>query len=343
MLTTGINRLSAIRKKKAKPAATYATAAQIRNYTSKHTVSSLHSTSPAGVTSLAVSSLHPTQFVTGGNDKIVQVYDQESSKVLATLKGHTKKINHVEWREKEGETRLVISGSADKTVRIWGHDAESEDYAPKHIVKTHKGEISGVAIHPTSTILALSSLDKTYSVHNLSTLQSIFHSSVATDLYTSLSIHPDGTLLALGTAHSTVHIYDIRAGALAVELAPVELPSTPFFVNTSSFSENGYHMAFPVTPSTVSVWDLRKSKMVTSFALNGTDSEYKINKVRYDTSAQFLGVSGLDLRIFANKSWEELVKFEGGGEVVDFAFAREAKDIWAAAGREVRIWAEKDQ
>ncbi|KAF9519599.1 hypothetical protein BS47DRAFT_1370636 [Hydnum rufescens UP504] len=302
-------------EEKAKPPASYATANQIRNFTSKHTIPSLHSTSPVGIAALAVSSVYPTQFITGGNDNVVQVYDQETSKVLATLKGHTKKVNH------NLKPRLVISGSVDKTVRIWSHDSSSGDFAPAHTVKIHKGEISGVAVHPTSTLLAVSSLDKSYSIHNLSTLQSIFHSSPAAAAYTSLSIHPDGALLALGTSQSTIHIYDVRAAALA----------------------NGFHLAFPDTPSTVSVWDLRKTKKVTSFPLSGSDGAYKINKVRYDASSQFLGVSGPDLRIFAHKTWEELIKLEGGGEIVDFAFGREAHNIWAAVGREVKIWAEKDQ
>ena len=39
-----------------------------------HTIPSLHSASPARITSLAVSRTSPSQFLTGGNDDFVQLY-----------------------------------------------------------------------------------------------------------------------------------------------------------------------------------------------------------------------------------------------------------------------------
>ena len=58
-----------------------------------------------------------------------------------------------------------------------------------------------------------------------------------------------------------------------------------------------------------------------------------------DYSANFLGVAGNEgLRVFAHKSWEELARFEEGGEVSDVVFGAEGKEIWGVTGREVRIW-----
>jgi len=276
----------------------------------------------------------------------VQIYDRDSGKVLSTLKGHTKKINHVAWRETSaGDNTLVMSGSADKTVRIWSHDSGSGEYAPASTLKLHKGEITGLSVHPTTTILGVSSADKTYSLHSLSTFQTLFQSPAHTSPYTSLSIHPDGVLVALGTARATVQIFDIRAGQLAVELAPPELTaeSSAFSVNTTAFSENGFHLAFPDAPSSVSIWDLRKPKLITSIPCIGADGvAYKVNRIKYDVSSQFLGIAGsTDLRIIGNKTWDELARFEGG-DVTDFSFGPEAKEIWSSSGREVKIWGASD-
>jgi len=66
---------------------------------------------------------------------------------------------------------------------------------------------------------------------------------------------------------------------------------------------------------------------------------FKINKVLYDYSAQLLGVTGNEgARVFAHKSWEELVRFEEGGEVIDLAYGEHGKEIWGVSGRDVRIW-----
>ncbi|PFH50770.1 hypothetical protein AMATHDRAFT_3625 [Amanita thiersii Skay4041] len=325
--------LSSARKKR-KPPADYTSVADVKTFTSKHTIPSLHSASPSGITSLAISHANPSQFLTGGNDKIVQLYDRSTDKVLASLKGHTKKVNHVAFREHDGEPTLLLSAGADKIAKVWSHDSASGEYVPKSTIRTHKGELTGLAVHPTSTFLMISSADKTYSVHDLTNFNQIFRSAPSEDAFASMAIHPDGTLLALGTPSSTIQIYDIRSGAIAATLSPEN--STPFTVNTLSFSENGYHLLAPNSLSSVAIWDLRKQKATQSLPLG---DDFKVNKVLYDASAQFLGVAGsLGARIFAHKTWEELLKLEDGGDMLDLAFGEQGKEMWGITGREVRIW-----
>lgn len=326
-------KLSAVRKKRKAPAG-YVTADAVKTFTAKHTIPSLHSSSPAGVTALAVSKASPSQFLTGGNDKVVQLYDRSSDKVLATLKGHSKKINHVAFREVEGDSTLLLSGSADKVAKAWSLDAASGEYIPKGTIRTHKGEITGLVVHATSTLLGLSSTDRTYSLHDLTSFEQVYRSPESEEPFTSLGIHPDGTLLAVGTPASTIQIFDIRTGAIAASLTPAQ--GVPFTVNTLSFSENGYHLLAPDSLSSVAIWDLRKLKAAHTIQLG---EGFKTHKVRYDYSAQLLGIAGNEgLRVFAHKSWEELVRFEEGGEVVDFAFGENAQEFWGVTGRDVRIW-----
>jgi pre-mRNA-processing factor 19 len=325
--------LSAARKKK-KPPTGYASTAEVKSFTATHTIPSLHSASPAGITSLALSKTNPSQFLTGGNDHIVQLYDRSTDKVLASLRGHSKKVNHVAFREKEGDSTLILSAGADKIAKVWGQDSGSGEYIPKATIRSHKAELTGLVVHPTQTIFGLSSADKTYSLYDMTNFNQIFRSAPSEDPFTSIAVHPDGTLFALGTPNSTIHIYDVRTGAIAASLTPPD--ATPFTVNTLSFSENGYHLAAPSSHSTVAIWDLRHEKAAASIGLG---DDFKINKVSYDYSRQFLGVAGSQgARVFANKSWEELVRLEEGGEVSDLAWGEQGKEIWGATGREVRIW-----
>ncbi|EAU93221.1 nuclear matrix protein NMP200 [Coprinopsis cinerea okayama7 len=325
--------LSAARKKRKTPPG-YAAPAEVKTYKATHTIPSLHSASPAGITSIALSTSNPSQFLTGGNDHIVQLYDRSTDKVLASLKGHSKKVNHVAFREREGDNTLLLSAGADKIAKIWGHDGASGEYIPKATIRTHKGELTGLAVHPTKTLLALSSVDKTYSLHDLSTFQQVFRSAPTDEPFSSMAVHPDGTFLAIGTPTSTIHIYDVRAGAIAASLTPPD--AVPFTVHTLSFSENGYNLVAPNSLSSIALWDLRKEKITASIDLG---DDFKVNKVLCDASAQFIGVAGNQgARIFAQKSREELLRLEEGGEVSDFAFGAQGKEIWGATGREVRIW-----
>ena len=325
--------LSAARKKR-KPPQGYSNTTDVKTFVATHIIPSLHSASPAGITSLVVSRANPSHFLTGGNDKVVQLYDRSTDKVLSSLKGHTKKINHVALRELQGENTLILSAGADKIAKVWAHDTSSGEYIPKSTVRTHKGELTGLAVHPTSTIFALSSVDKTYSLHDLTTFTQIFRSAPSDAAFTSLAIHPDGTLLALGTPTSTIQIYDVRTGVIAASLTQPDV--SPFTVNTLAFSENGYHLLAPNSLSSLAIWDLRKQKSTQTILLG---DDFKIHRVNYDISAQFLGVAGSQgARIFAHKSWEELLKLNEGSEISDFAFGEHGKEIWGASGREVRIW-----
>ncbi|KAG9314622.1 nuclear matrix protein [Chiua virens] len=324
--------LSATRKKRKAPAG-YATAVEVKTFVAKQTIPSLHSASPTGMNSIAISRANPSQFLTGGNDKIVQLYDRSTDKVLASLKGHTKKVNHVAFRERDGDPTLLFSAGADKIAKIWSHDSTSGEYLPKATIKTHKGDLTGLVIHPTSTLVAYSSLDKTYSLHDLSDFSQVYHSAPADEPITSLAIHPDGALLALGTPSSKIQITDVRTGALAATISP---EGAPFSVHTLSFSENGYHLLSPDSPSSVAIWDLRKMTAAHSISLGDT---FKVNKVVYDYSANFFGVAGNEgVRVFAHKSWEELVRFEEAGDATDLVFSNHGKELWATSGREVRIW-----
>ncbi|EJD52948.1 nuclear matrix protein NMP200 [Auricularia subglabra TFB-10046 SS5] len=319
-------------RKKRKTPAGYATAADLKGYAVKDTISSLHSASTTGINSLVISRAQPSLFLTGGNDKIVQLYDRPANKVVATLKGHTKKVNQVQFREKDGQTTLILSASADKSSRIWAQDAASGEYAPHHTIKAHKGEITGLAVHPTQLIVGLSSSDKTYSLHNLATSQELLHSAPFEDPFASISVHPDGTFYALGTSNGSIQIYDARTGST---LSSLELETGGgFSVHTSSFSENGYHLAAPSSASSVAIWDLRKLKPTKTVSLG----DFSINRVLYDYSGQYLAVAGSGgARVFAHKSWDEIVTF-GDSAVTDVAWGEGGKEFWGSAGREVKIW-----
>jgi pre-mRNA-processing factor 19 len=325
--------LSAGRKQRKFPD-NYASAEDVKAFTPKHTIPSLHSASPAGINALAVSTVNPSQFLTGGNDKFVQLYDRATDKVLATLKGHTKKVNHVAFRENANDPTLILSGGADKIAKVWSHDTTSNEYVPKSTIRIHKGDITGLAVHPTSTLLVLSSADKTYSIHDLNSSSQIFQSAASDEVFSALSVHPDGTLLGLGTTSGTVQIYDVRSGVPAASFAPEDGAS--FNVSSLCFSENGYHLMVPDSPCSIGIWDLRKRKLAQSIPLG---EDFKIAQVLYDTSARYLAVAGsVGGRIFAHKTWQELLRMEEGGQMSSIAFGQDGKEIWGTTGRDVRIW-----
>jgi pre-mRNA-processing factor 19 len=280
----------------------------------------MHATKPAGITALDVAA-DGNVVLSGGADKVVQVYDLEAKKVLGTLKGHTKAVTNVAFVEKDGQDRLAVSSSDDKTVRIWGET--DGKWAARAKLDGHKSEITGLAVHPSKAFVSAASADSTWSMYDIAEAKEIYtYKPIAGDegsfSYSSFSVHPDGILHGGGT----VRVWDARdPSALAASISSHTSP-----VTTLSFSENGYYLATgSKTDPTINIVDLRKLAVLKSWTL---PSDNVVSEVRFDASAQFLSVAGTDLRVYQNKTWDELLNFEGNqGELTGARFGKLGSEI----------------
>ncbi|WVR05916.1 hypothetical protein IAU60_002942 [Kwoniella sp. DSM 27419] len=299
-------------RKKRKPAPGYSKADQVKSFTQTSHVPSLHSTKPPGIASLDVAQ-DGNVVATGGADKVVQIFDLAASKVLGTLKGHKQAVTSLAFREQAGEPRLVISASADKTVRFWGEDGDK--WSSKATLSGHKGDISGLAVHPSGSYVAAGSTDSTWSLYDIAEAQEVAKYGPVQGVdgsfaYKSFGVHPDGVLHGGGTEDGAVRVWDARQStSLAASLS-----SHTQAVTSLSFSENGYYLATAAQGSpSVKIFDLRKLDVLATWDL---PTENTVSEVRFDPSAQFLTVSGTDLRVYANKTWDELLKFEDNAGVL---------------------------
>ena len=302
--------LSSVRKKR-KPAAGYVTPDAIKSYVQTSHVPSLHATKPPGITALDLASDGKT-VLTGGADKVVQVFDLESSKVLGTLKGHTKPVTHVAFRE-DSSGMLALSASADKHVRLWSDDGGK--WSSKANIAAHKGDVTGLVVHPSGAYFASASTDSTWSLYDIETASSVMTYAPIPGIdgsfsYTSFAVHPDGVLHGGGTKEGVVRVWDARQStSLAASLSSHETELTSL-----SFSENGYYLATASSADpTINIFDLRKLSILSSWKL---PSDNQVSEVRFDSSAQYLAVSGTDFRIYANRTWDELLTFEENAGVL---------------------------
>ena len=362
-IDTTAQRLSSQRKPKSKrkPPTGYSTTDDVSAFSQVKSLPSMHSTKPPGVTALAFSA-NGKWALTGGADKQVQIYDRESDKVVATLKGHTKKITRVAFEPAQDveigaevagafpNPTFAVSASEDKTVKIWRANEDGSKWAVAHTLSGFKDAITGLDVHPNGKLLGAASRDSTWALYDIGSgkaLLSIDAPPAGSEAeqeaaggyqYESLAFHPDGQLLATGTKEGAIRVWDVKtAGKVETFRGGSSAP-----IAALSFSENGYYLAAAAKGTNiVQVWDLRKLSVAGSIDL-GADAQ--VSSIKFDPSAQFLAVVGTDARVYANKSWALLYTFDGNTAEITSADwdSRDGSLVTASLDRTLRVLGKAD-
>lgn len=327
--------LMATRKKRQIPAG-YASPGALKTYVQKTCIPSLHSTKPPGITCVKVTGLEDNLIITGGMDKVVQIYDRETEKVVTTLKGATKKINSIAVVGGQQATSKVlpkmIIAAYDKSLRFWVPSEKKLGYVAACTIAQPE-EVVDIDLHPSETLLLSGCRDGTWAVHDLehpsgtpSTILTVSLNDVpAGTSISSIKWHPDGVILAAGLSNSTLKVFDVKtANCVADFEGHKDLGGGA--IKSMWFSENGYSLATAAHHSAaVKLWDLRK---LTNYHTLTLPEGYEPNMVAWDFSAQFIGVVGNDLRIWQNKTWEELLVYDGNtAELTGLNFVRSGSEV----------------
>lgn len=354
MIDSTAQRLSSQRRAKSKRKAPegYATQTTVAQFVETQNLPSMHHAKPAGVLCLALSA-DGNVIVTGGNDKNVQVYDRKEDQVLATLKGHTKRITQVAvtgvsdapiGSEATGGGAVlpnyIVSASEDGKVKVWkptgATGAKSQAYALSSTADAHKSEVTGVDVHPSEAFYGSAGRDGTLSFRSLADSAELLRIDADLgDSYESFAFHPDGQLAATGTSTGAIRIWEVKSGANASTIQ-TELPGR---VSSLHFSENGYYLAAASDQGKeVEVWDLRKLKVTGKLTVED-DGTSGVSAIKFDPSLQFLAVTTDSIHVYANKSWDHLAKLEGIERLTGLAWdARDGGVVVSSLDRTVRAF-----
>lgn len=245
-----------------------------------------HSSTQPGILCISLDKFHYDPFIptknsyvyTGGNDGIVVYFDLEQEKSISKLLGHTKPVNCVDSHQQQS---ICISGSDDKTIRIWKGDDESGEFKTIYLVRKHKSSITSVNIHPIQDFFASSGKDKCCAIHDIDsglTIQSI--GDLSNDI-NKVEFHPDGLILAGADDEGFIVIWDLRSRKFKEPIKAHDAKCTSI-----AFSENGYYLASCGHDYTVALWDLRKSASFQKLELKTQPS-----KIVFDYSGNYLSVA----------------------------------------------------
>eukprot|EP00494_Astrolonche_serrata_P031316 UN31585 len=252
---------------------------------------SLHSPSDAGILCMALDPRDGDLVYTGGQDTKILCWNRKTKKVMQTMGDHKKKVLVLKAHKQQN---VLLSGSADKTVKIWTKQGNATKFSCAGTLNNHGGSVNDIHIHPLGDYFVSCSDDSSWAFSNLLTQQTVQSVTIGGDTkFSSLQLHPDGRLLGTGDNKKTVQIWELHNQNSIVTLEQSKAPITSI-----CFSENGYHLAASCSDGEVKVYDLRKTNLLHSFPAPGKGA---VNKVSYDLSGQYLLCSGRDLRVLSIK------------------------------------------
>jgi len=315
-------------RKKRQPAATLATAEEIKSYDAITTVP-LHTASGSrGISSVDINPSSQNVILTGGVDGSLILFDSKEKKILATLSDHSKKVTDVAFHPTED---VLFSCSADKTAKMWGLSGKTYQVAS---VKKHQAEVVGCAVQAVGDYWVTASADRTWAFHDIPNDKTVMSVSADTAL-TCVQFHPDGLLLGTGTVESTVKVWDIKS---AKNVATFEGHKGKLV--DLAFSENGYYLATVAEDNIIKLWDLRKLKNIQS---QSVPEDFAASSVEFDYSGTYLAVSGKEVRVFLGKSLGHIATFgKHTGQVTEVKWGADAKFLASVSmDRNLKIWAPK--
>lgn len=125
------------------------------------------------------------------------------------MRGHEQDIYSLEFSH---NGRLLVSGSGDRSVRIW----DWAQQVPIHVLRIRDPEpkdpgITSVAISPDDRLVAAGSLDTMVRVWDLQTAQEVAKLQGHKDSVYSVAFTPDAQKLVSGSLDKALRIWDISS------------------------------------------------------------------------------------------------------------------------------------
>lgn len=254
-----------------------------------------------------------TAIASGGKDKTIRLWDQQSGECKRILKGHSEIIRGVAFFP---EADRLVSGSNDKSIRVWdvatGEQIEQFD--------DDNGMIHGLALSSDGDWLAVISSypDRTPPEAGVSPdTVDIWHvpsGSIQHRLgghwggIDAVALSSDGHLLAsaLGSVFTSVHIWETRTGKMLQTLEGAHR------INSLAFSPTGHLLAVGGDEAIITLWNVDRGDALHKLEEHerglisvdfSPDGRYLASGANDNTVRLWDVQTGRQQRVFAGHTW----------------------------------------
>ncbi len=198
--------------------------------------------------------------VSGDFDGKITTYNIDTKKHCQTFFASNSPTSHKDSVfavaiSKDGKN--VVSGSADKTIRLW----ELETGKLKRTFDGHTDKIWAVAWSHDGKTFASGSADKSIRLWNINSYQAPRILKQHSGWITSLAFHPSENILVSGSTDFSIKIWNIETESLICTLVGHAAP-----VFSLAISDNGEILASGSQDGTVKIWSLPSGELLQTLA-----------------------------------------------------------------------------
>ncbi|KAK3809436.1 MAG: hypothetical protein J3Q66DRAFT_405440 [Benniella sp.] len=207
----------------------------------------------------------------------IVTYLTSSWERVRILDGHTGNVQRVAFSP-DGDR--IVSGSQDRTVRLWDVATGSQLH-----VMNHTTEVNGVAYSPQGDLVASGSDDWTVRLWDVVTGDCHKVLSGHTDDVLGVAFSPTGTQVASSSSDCTIRLWSVETGVCSLVL-----PGHMGDVWGLSYSPHGDHIASGSNDTTVRIWDVESGSC--RHILDGHTGP--LNSVAYSPNGDQVASGGVD-------------------------------------------------
>ena len=270
----------------------------------------------------------------------IWIYDAKTYTEIALLTGHTARVNAVAFSP---DSKMLISGSHDKTVRLW--NVETGELL--HTLEDHTDYVLAVAFSPDGNKFASSDGDFTIRLWDTHTNQ-VLHTLIPNDGYFyrdetnwvyDIAFSIDGKTLASADRNGRVRLWDVDTGELLLYMKNVDTQGRG--AKAVAYSSDGVTLASGNGSGYVMLWGARTGKFWQTVGRHRDGWDYGVNSVVFSPDGNILASGGNDrrLKLWDTFTGEQLRTLEGHKNgILGVTFSPDGNTIVSVSWTEIKLW-----
>ncbi|KIJ50176.1 hypothetical protein M422DRAFT_160058, partial [Sphaerobolus stellatus SS14] len=261
----------------------------------------------------------------------IEEHPLTGAEILPPLQGHNDSVWSVAFSQ---DGSKIVSGSSDKTIRVWDASTGAEILPP---LQGHNGLVLSVAFSQDGSKIVSGSDDNTIRVWDASTGAEILPPLQGhNDLVLSVAFSQDGLKIVSGSDDKTIRVWDANTGA---EILP-PLQGHNDSVQSVAFSQDGSKIVSGSDDKTIQVWDASTGAEILP-PLQGHNDWVQSVAFSQDGLKIVSGSDDKTIRVWdVNTGAEILPPLQGHNDwVQSVAFSQDGpKIVSGSSDKTIRVW-----